>query len=128
LRGSIPVELRPLIGNRIYGCDDCQLVCPWNRFARATPETGFLPRNGLDSAGLIELFGWDEQTFLARTEGSPIRRIGHIAWLRNIAVALGNAHTTPATIAALMTRRDHPSELVREHVAWALGRQRVERA
>ncbi|RRQ22653.1 tRNA epoxyqueuosine(34) reductase QueG [Thiohalobacter thiocyanaticus] len=121
LHGPIPVELRPLLGNRIYGCDDCQLVCPWNRFARITAEDDFQPRHGLDTAGLIECFGWDEPTFLARTEGSAIRRIGHERWLRNIAVALGNAPTSPGVIAALQARADHPSELVREHVAWALA-------
>ncbi|QKT04692.1 tRNA epoxyqueuosine(34) reductase QueG [Ectothiorhodospiraceae bacterium 2226] len=123
LHGAIPEPLRPLIGNRIYGCDDCQLVCPWNRFATPTAEADFLPRHGLDNASLVELIGWDEGTFLARTEGSPIRRIGHARWLRNIAVALGNAPPSPAAQAALRARADHPSALVREHVAWALARQ-----
>jgi epoxyqueuosine reductase len=122
LRGAIPEELRPLIGNRIYGCDDCQLVCPWNRFARASDEAGFRPRHRLDTATLIELFGWDEQAFLAHTEGTAIRRIGHACWLRNIAVALGNAETSGDVVTALQSRRDHPSALVREHVAWALCR------
>ncbi len=122
LKGSIPEPLRPLIGNRIYGCDDCQLVCPWNRFARTTPLPDFAPRHGLDAPPLAELFGWDEATFLARTEGSAIRRIGHERWLRNIAVALGNGPATAAARAALEARRDHPSALVREHVAWALAR------
>lgn len=124
LRGSIPLALRPLLGNRIYGCDDCQLVCPWNRFAQLSREPDFAPRNGLDRARLIELFQWDEATFLRRCEGSPIRRIGHECWLRNIAVALGNAPPGEAVRAALAQRLDHPSELVREHVRWALERQR----
>ena len=122
LRGSIPVEFRPLMGNRIYGCDDCQLVCPWNRFARPTREPDFAPRNGLDAAQLIALFEWDEEQFLRRTEGSAIRRIGFECWLRNIAVALGNAPSSPAVIEALERRSQHPSALVREHVAWALER------
>ena len=121
-RGSIPEEFRAALGNRVYGCDDCQLVCPWNRYARLTEEADFLPRHGLDTASLIELFGWDEAEFMGKTEGSAIRRIGHECWLRNIAVGLGNAPTTPETIAALRARADHPSELVREHVAWAMGR------
>jgi epoxyqueuosine reductase len=123
LKGPIPEALRPLIGNRVFGCDDCQLVCPWNRFAAATSEEDFLPRHGLAGASLIELFAWDEPEFLRRTEGSPIRRIGHQYWLRNIAVALGNAPPSPAVVAALETRQGHASELVREHVAWALDRQ-----
>ena len=122
LRGSIPVELRPLMGNRIYGCDDCQLVCPWNKFAKKSIEPDFAARHGLDGAALIDLFGWSEAEFLARTEGSAIRRIGHAQWLRNIAVALGNAPRDPAIIRALKSRADHPSALVREHVAWALER------
>ncbi|MBI1422880.1 MAG: tRNA epoxyqueuosine(34) reductase QueG [Gammaproteobacteria bacterium] len=121
LRESIPETLRPLIGNRIYGCDDCQLFCPWNRFAQPTAEADFSPRHGLDQASLLELFDWEEQTFLDRLAGSPIRRIGYECWLRNIAVALGNAETQPAVIAALEKKRDHPSALVREHVAWALA-------
>ncbi|MGD8935606.1 MAG: tRNA epoxyqueuosine(34) reductase QueG [Thiogranum sp.] len=123
LRGPIPEPLRPLIGNRIYGCDDCQLVCPWNRFAQPTPETDFLPRHALDRSTLSALFAWDEPEFLARTEGTPIRRIGHECWLRNIAVALGNAPPHADVIAALAARRTHPSALVREHVAWALQQQ-----
>lgn len=122
LHGPVPEPLRPLIGNRIYGCDDCQLVCPWNRFARPTVEPDFAVRHGLDRVSLVELFAWDEATFLARTEGSAIRRIGHERWLRNIAVALGNAPTTPEVVAALLARARHPSPLVREHVAWALAR------
>ncbi len=127
LHGPIPEEFRRPIGNRIYGCDDCQLVCPWNRRARRTREADFLPRHGLDQATLVELFAWSEATFLQRTEGSPIRRLGHERWLRNIAVALGNAPTTPAVIAALESRRHHPSPLVREHVAWALRQHRKRR-
>lgn len=124
LHGPIPVEFRRAMGNRIYGCDDCQLVCPWNKFATPTPEADFLPRHGLDNPRLVELFAWDEPTFLRRTEGSPIRRLGHRRWLRNIAVALGNAPADPAVAAALEARRDDPSELVREHVHWALEEQR----
>ena len=121
-RGPIPVELRPLIGNRIFGCDDCQLVCPWNRFAHPTAEPDFSPRHGLDAPELVDLFGWSEEEFLKRTEGSAIRRAGYEGWLRNIAVALGNAPTSPKNLAALKARQDHPSALVREHVAWALER------
>jgi epoxyqueuosine reductase len=120
--GAIPEELRPLLGNRIYGCDDCQLVCPWNKYARTAAIPDFEPRNGLDSATLVELFAWTEEEFDRRLEGSPIRRIGHERWLRNIAVALGNAPRTAATVAALAARADHPSPLVREHVDWALRR------
>jgi epoxyqueuosine reductase len=120
--GSIAEALRPLIGNRIYGCDDCQLVCPWNRFAQSTREADFLPRHGLDRATLVELFAWSETDFNDRLAGSPIRRIGHERWLRNIAIALGNAAPNPEAKAALLARADHPSALVREHVAWALSR------
>ena len=122
LHGSIPEEFRPLMGNRIYGCDDCQLVCPWNRFARPTRETDFAPRHGLDTPGLVELFLWSEEQFLRRTEGSAIRRIGHQSWLRNIAVALGNAATSRSVIDALQSRIQHDSGMVREHVVWALER------
>ncbi len=121
--GPIPEALRPLMGNRIYGCDDCQLVCPWNRFARPAACEDFAPRHGLDAARLVDLFAWTEAEFLQRLEGSPIRRIGHERWLRNIAVALGNAPASAEIRAALATRADHPSALVREHVAWALARQ-----
>ena len=122
LHGAIPPELRPLIGNRIYGCDDCQLVCPWNKFARAASHPDFRRvRHGLDGESLIRLFAWSEEDFLARTEGSAIRRIGHERWLRNIAVALGNGPATDAAEQALRSRLDHPSELVREHVSWALA-------
>jgi epoxyqueuosine reductase len=117
----IPVEFRKAIGNRIYGCDDCQLFCPWNKFAARTQEPDFAPRHALDDAGLVELFAWDEATFLDRTEGSAIRRIGFERWLRNIAVALGNAVPTPEVIAALESRRHDASPLVAEHVAWALA-------
>jgi epoxyqueuosine reductase len=125
--GPIPHDLRPLLGNRIYGCDDCQLVCPWNKYAQRSPLPDFDPREGLGGGTLIELFGWSEAEFLRRTEGSPIRRIGHERWLRNIAVALGNAlraqatGSRAATVAALTARAEHDSALVREHVAWALA-------
>ena len=122
LHGSIPTALRPLIGNRIFGCDDCQLVCPWNRFARISAESDFDPRHGLDSAALVDLFAWTRDDYEARTRGMALRRLGYERWLRNIAVALGNAPASPAVVSALASRRDHPSELVREHVAWALSR------
>ncbi|CAG0975059.1 partial Epoxyqueuosine reductase, partial [Rhodocyclaceae bacterium] len=126
LNGAIPEELRPLMGNRIYGCDDCQLCCPWNRGAPPTKEPDFAPRHGLDRAGLAELFAWTEEEFADRLAGSPIRRIGHERWLRNIAVALGNAPASTVVIDALVSRRDHPSELVREQVAWALARHGID--
>jgi epoxyqueuosine reductase len=122
LREAIPVELRPLMGNRVFGCDDCQLICPWNKFTHVSTEEDFKPRHGLDDAQLTTLFLWTEEEFLRCTEGSAIRRIGYACWLRNLAVALGNAPTTPAVLAALQSRADHHSALVREHVAWALGR------
>jgi epoxyqueuosine reductase len=121
-RGPFPVELRALMGNRIFGCDDCQLVCPWNRYAQLTVEPDFAPRHGLDAARLIELFSWDEATWLARTEGMALRRLDHPRWLRNLAVALGNAPTSPKLIDALAARREHHDEAVREHVHWALAR------
>lgn len=121
LKGSIPEEFRKPIGNRIYGCDDCQQVCPWNRFAQLTSEQDLLPRQGLDSSSLIELFDWDEQAFLKKTEGSAIRRIGHLSWLRNIAIGLGNAQTSDNLMTALKRKENHPSELIREHVQWALS-------
>ena len=121
--GAIPLELRPLIGNRIFGCDDCQLVCPWNRYARLTTETDFAPRHGLDSAKLVELFAWDEPEWLRRTEGMALRRAGHARWLRNLAIALGNAPRSETARDALRARQHHPDEMVREHVAWALQRQ-----
>ena len=120
LRGSIPVEFRKTMGNRIYGCDDCQLVCPWNKYAQMTREVDFAVRYSLDSSTLVELFAWTEEEFLKRTEGSAIRRIGYDCWLRNIAVALGNAPTSEAVTGALLSRSNHPSPLVREHVLWAL--------
>ncbi|WP_062627182.1 tRNA epoxyqueuosine(34) reductase QueG [Ferriphaselus amnicola] len=123
-KGSIPLELRPLIGNRIYGCDDCQLVCPWNRFAQISQESDFAVRHGLDDVRLIELFAWDETTFQSRMAGSPIYRIGYEQWLRNIAVALGNAQTDAKVIESLSARAQHSSELVREHIHWALEQQR----
>jgi epoxyqueuosine reductase len=123
LKGSIPVELRPLVGNRVYGCDDCQLVCPWNRYAQLTPEPDFSVRNGLDCAELIELFAWTEEEFRRRMAGSAILRIGYERWLRNLAVGLGNAPKGAGVVAALRARSEHPSALVREHVAWALARQ-----
>jgi len=120
LKGKIPIELRPQIGNRIYGCDDCQLVCPWNGFAKSTIEPDFMVRHGLDDVSLVELFAWDETEFKARLAGSAIYRIGYEQWLRNIAVALGNATKDAAVIAALKLRANHESALVREHVEWAL--------
>jgi epoxyqueuosine reductase len=120
LHGSIPVELRPLMGNRIYGCDDCQLVCPWNRFAQTTTAADFSVRNGLDAPALADLFAWTEAEFDTRLAGSAIRRIGHERWLRNIAVALGNAPASQTVIHALQQHASHPSALVREHVQWAL--------
>jgi epoxyqueuosine reductase len=123
-KGHIPAELRPGIGNRIFGCDDCQLACPWNKFARRFDEPDFRARNDLDRVSLAELFAWSEDDFLRRTEGSAIRRTGYESWLRNIAVALGNAPPSPAVLAALQSREHDGSEVVREHVAWALRRQR----
>lgn len=120
--GAIPEHLRPLMGNRVFGCDDCQLVCPWNKFSSPTQEPDFSPRHGLDNSTLAELFLWDEATFLKRTEGSAIRRAGYEGWLRNLAVGLGNAPSTIPVIEALKARQDHPSELVREHTHWALER------
>lgn len=122
LKGNIPEELRSKMGNRIFGCDDCQLICPWNRFSHFTEEADFYPRNDLDDADLLELFSWDEETFLKRTEGSAIRRTGHEGWLRNIAVALGNGQGGDAVILALSAKQNHPSEVVQEHVRWALKR------
>jgi len=123
LKGSIPVELRPLIGNRVYGCDDCQLVCPWNRYAQVAPEADFRVRNGLDCAELIELFAWTEEEFRRQMAGSPILRIGYERWLRNLAVGLGNAPRSARAAAVLRLRAHDVSPLVREHVAWALQRQ-----
>ncbi len=122
LQGPIPPELRPALGNRIYGCDDCQLVCPWNRYARTAAHPDFKVRHGLDAPRLSELFAWNAQQFDARMSGSAIYRIGYVRWLRNIAVALGNAPGDPEVLAALEARREDPSDLVREHVRWALER------
>ena len=125
-KGAIPEEFRQAMGNRIYGCDDCQLVCPWNKFARAAAHPDFKVRNGLDSPALVDLFAWTEAEFDERMRGSAIYRIGYERWLRNIAVALGNAPTSQAVTAALRMRREHSSALVREHVEWALGRHAQE--
>jgi epoxyqueuosine reductase len=122
-RDAIPEDLRPLIGNRVFGCDDCQLVCPWNKFAKPTREEDFAPRHGLDGAKLVELFAWTEDEFLKKTEGMPIRRAGYEGFSRNVAVALGNAPHSPEVIDALEARANDSSPLVREHVAWALTRQ-----
>jgi epoxyqueuosine reductase len=122
LRGSIPEDLRAAIGNRIFGCDDCQLFCPWNKFAQPTEIGDFAVRHGLDGSALVDLFAWTETEWQDRTEGSAIRRAGYEGWLRNIAVALGNAPTDASIVAALRARGDDPSEIVREHVRWALGR------
>ena len=121
-KGSIPLELRPLVGNRIFGCDDCQMVCPWNRFSSDSDEPGFQVRNQLDSTSLCAVFNWTEQEFLNKTEGSAIRRAGYQMWLRNVAVALGNAKSTPEVIKSLRKRKNHSSSIVREHVNWALER------
>jgi len=127
LKGPIPEELRAPMGNRVFGCDDCQIVCPWNRFARPSEQGDFQPRHGLDNAELAELFLWSEEEFLSRTEGSPLRRAGYERWLRNLAVGLGNAPSSIPVIEALKARREFPSELVREHVEWALRRHGVGR-
>lgn len=124
LRDAIPVEFRKAIGNRIYGCDDCQIFCPWNKFATPSAEGDFAPRHGLDNSELVDLFAWSEATWLEKTEGSAIRRIGYESWLRNIAVALGNASTTPAVIDALESRIDTPLKILAEHVHWALQQHR----
>ena len=119
-KGAIPEQFRKPMGNRIFGCDDCQLICPWNKFAKATCEADFKPRHQLDYPDLVALFNWSEDEFERNTEGSPIRRIGYVGWLRNISVALGNAPTSAAVIDALQSRLQYPSELVQEHVRWAL--------
>jgi epoxyqueuosine reductase len=124
-KSSIPKSLRPLIGNRIFGCDDCQLVCPWNHHAPQTQLQDFSPRHNLDASRLTELFQWDESEFDRKTTGSPIRRIGYECWLRNVAVALGNAPTSKNVVDALILRLDHPSPLVREHTAWALEKHQT---
>jgi epoxyqueuosine reductase len=123
LRDSIPEDLRPLMGNRIFGCDDCQLCCPWNKFSSPSEETAFTPRHELDRAELLTLFAWSEEEFASKTAGSPIHRIGYECWLRNLAVGLGNAAFDEAIVNALQHKAAHPSALVREHVAWALQRQ-----
>lgn len=122
LHGSIPEHLRSSIGNRIYGCDDCQLICPWNRFARLSVENEYNPRHNLNNIQLTELFNWSEEEFLKKMEGSAIRRIGHTRWLRNIAVALGNSNLSESTTQALKQKQSHPSEIVKEHVNWALDK------
>lgn len=122
LKGAIPEPLRPLIGNRIYGCDDCQLACPWNRFAKLGAEADFAPRHGLDRARLVDLFAWSESDFTTRMAGSAIYRIGYERWVRNLAVALGNGPSSAEVLSALQARAEDPSALVREHVAWALAR------
>jgi epoxyqueuosine reductase len=124
-KGSIPTELRAAIGNRIFGCDDCQLFCPWNKFAQPTDVSDFAVRHGLDDTDLVELFGWSEDEWRVRTEGSALRRAGYEGWLRNVAVALGNAPPDPRIAAALAARAEHPSPIVREHVRWAMTRQRT---
>lgn len=121
---TIPLEFRTAIGNRIYGCDDCQLICPWNRFAKKSQIADFKARQNLDNSSLLDLFAWTESEFLQRLQGSPIRRIGHAAWLRNIAVALGNGFARPEYIAALQARADHSDPMVREHIHWALAQHR----
>ena len=125
LKGAIPPELRPLVGNRVYGCDDCQLACPWNRYAEVSSEPDFRVRHGLDDAELAHLFAWSESQFRERMAGSAIHRIGFERWSRNLAVGLGNAPTSAAAVAALRSRADDPSPLVREHVAWAMQRHGI---
>ncbi len=124
-KGAIPIEYRTAIGNRVFGCDDCQIVCPWNKFSSDTEETAFQVRCDLDTVRLSEVFYWTEEDFLEKTEGSAIRRLGYERWLRNVATALGNAESTPETIEALLFRKFEPSELVREHVQWALGQHGI---
>ena len=124
LKGSIPLELRPLIGNRVYGCDDCQLFCPWNKFAEITRESDFSVKNGLDSISLVDCFYWTEEQFKSKLAGSPIYRIGYLQWLRNIAVGLGNATTTPEVIAALQSRENDDSAMLRDHIQWALAQHK----
>lgn len=125
LKGTIPESFRTAMGNRVFGCDDCQLVCPWNKFAGSSLEDDFKPRHGLDNSDLAELFLWDEETFLANTEGSAIRRIGYARWLRNLAVGLGNAKNSSKAIAALQARISYPDEIVQEHVHWALAQHGI---
>lgn len=123
-KGPIPEEFREPIGNRVFGCDDCQAICPWNKYARPTDENDFRPRHGLDNADLLTLFNWDEKTFLKNTEGSAIRRVGYERWLRNLSVGLGNAPSSDEIIAALLSRRGQISEMLDEHIDWALTQQR----
>jgi epoxyqueuosine reductase len=125
LKGTIPMAFRKSIGNRVYGCDDCQLVCPWNRYAQITREEDFLPRQGLDRASMVELFAWSEDEFNRKLEGSAIRRIGYESWLRNLAIGLGNAPYSPKIVSVLRSRSDDASAVVREVVAWALGEQAI---
>ena len=122
-KGAIPEELRPLMGNRVFGCDDCQIRCPWNRFASPSQEDDFKPRHNLDDPSLVTLFNWKPDEFLDKTQGSPIRRIGHERWLRNLAVGLGNATGSKEILSELKAKSDHPSALVREHVLWAIKQQ-----
>ena len=119
-KGSIEEELRPMMGNRIFGCDDCQIFCPWNKFLKITDEADFKPRHNLDDIDLSNLFMWSEEEFLEKTQGSPIRRAGYESWLRNIAIALGNAESSVEVLRALHSKKDHPSEIVKEHVNWAI--------
>ena len=121
--GIIPIEFRILIGNRIYGCDDCQLVCPWNKYAQMTTETDFLPRHGLESSSLMSLWSWSESDFLKKTEGSPIRRIGYQRWRRNLAIALGNAPNSTEILSALSESLTTADDLVAEHILWAIAQQ-----
>lgn len=123
LKGSIPEEFREPIGNRVFGCDDCQAICPWNKFAQHSKEDDFSPRHELDDSYLCDLFLWTEEEFLQRTEGSPIRRIGYERWLRNIAIGLGNAPKSEQVIHTLEQQKEHPSELVQEHIQWAIAQQ-----
>jgi|TARA_Y100000310_G_scaffold345518_1_gene465887 epoxyqueuosine reductase len=127
LKGPIPLHLRPLVGNRVFGCDDCQLTCPWNRFEQRTAEGDFAPRHRLDAADLIELLAWTQEQYLTNTAGSPIRRAGYQGWLRNIAVAMGNAPADAAIVKGLRSRLQYPSQMVVEHVKWALARQESDR-
>jgi len=128
LQGSIPEELRPLMGNHIYGCDDCQQTCPWNRFASLTAEQDFMARYDLDTRSLIDIFQWDEETFLQKTEGSAIRRIGYSSWIRNIAIALGNAPRDDEVIRVLKQKEHHDDAIIREHVVWAIKQQQAKPA
>ena len=128
LHGSIPIEFRPLIGNRVFGCDDCQIVCPWNRYAKAASDPAFTVKNRLDKAHLIDLFLWSESEFLDRSEGTVLRRLGYERWLRNLAVGLGNAPYSKTAIIALNQRRNYPSDMVKEHIDWAVQRQKSKAA